>query len=135
MVILTTFQLGLFSYFWYTIDNIGFMYYLNIGFRVFILIYLILLIIRMIRQQKEIRITPDKLVVRGTQLEPSSIKRIKIHTVFNTRIGIQPIGKQFIPTKYYFQFKHSEDDAIKALRTWANENQVEVKEGHFLAWW
>ncbi|MCY9516940.1 6-phosphogluconate dehydrogenase [Paenibacillus apiarius] len=88
--------------------------------------------VRFGKRTLEIREGSDTITVNGTQLDASQIEMIKVKGFKNAAFGLQLKGKKAIPIKCCFKFvdaKHTQE-----LLKWAERNQIQVINTHFMTW-
>ncbi|MCL6603200.1 MAG: hypothetical protein K6T94_10025 [Paenibacillus sp.] len=109
---------------------------LRYGLIIFWLIILGNLIYRLFtfRRVIEIQIRPENIIMNNKIIDAKTIKTIFIKGYFRPVIGIRPKGNIMVPYKLCFRFLEKEDQGIKDLTIWAEQNQIKVANKRFQRW-
>lgn len=94
------------------------------------------LIYRLYARLKPMNITirENELEINGTRVIAGQIDEIRTEGYFMPVVGILVNGKKMVSPKHCFRFAGREDEAMKALKEWAEENQVIMRKKPFFRW-
>ncbi|OAB37077.1 hypothetical protein PMSD_09745 [Paenibacillus macquariensis subsp. defensor] len=102
-----------------------------------ILIYTIVLIIFIYRKSMKptlLMISRDSLFINDRIVEANEIKMLMVMGYFRPVLGIRPTNKRYVPTYLCFRFLEEEDQGMKELRNWADQNQIPFLQKGFTKW-
>ncbi|WNS44692.1 hypothetical protein [Paenibacillus sp. MMS20-IR301] len=98
------------------------------------IIVILLYRLMMFRRRFTLAIRPEDLQVKNATIAAERIKRIYVKGYFKPVIAVKPRGRLMVPYKYCFSFADQEDQAIKELKAWAGQHQIEVRGSGFARW-
>ncbi|WP_054958558.1 hypothetical protein [Paenibacillus dakarensis] len=102
-----------------------FFFWYKIVLIIFCLLMIVLSIIRMCEKPFAMVLSNGSIHIKRRQLNAGEIKEIRMQGYFSPVIGVIPAGKRFPPVNLTFRFaKEEEDQAIKALKEWAEASNV-----------
>jgi hypothetical protein len=83
----------------------------------------------------DFQIQSDTLLIEEIKVNAMNIEVIYVKGYFRPVIGIKPITDTLVPYKLCFSFlEDDEHKAMKQLKAWAEQNQIEVIYKSFSRW-
>jgi len=79
-------------------------------------------------------ISRDSLFINDRIVEANEIKMLMVMGYFRPVLGIRPTNKRYVPTYLCFRFLEEEDQGMKELRNWADQNQIPFLQKGFTKW-
>ncbi|GGG85431.1 hypothetical protein [Paenibacillus radicis (ex Gao et al. 2016)] len=112
------------------------LFYFVVILLVFSLTITVYLILRRMAKPSEIRMLETTMDVRGHEVDAKNVDCIMIDGYFQPVVGIRPKGRKIVPGQFTFSFHVSgnDDEAMKALKGWAEHNQIQIYNRKFLRW-
>ena len=84
-----------------------------------------------LRKAGSLKWEADTLVVRNRTLSRTEIKAICID---GPLVGILPAGKVIVPVNLCFRFTEDQEQAMKRLMNWSEDNGIPLKYKRFAKW-
>lgn len=104
------------------------------GFVIFMLVYFILLLNRILKRNNELELTEDKITVNQIELSSEDIEKIIIEGYFVESVGIKLRGKKLVKMNLHFRFKNDEERSVNELKQWAAANGIQVTNRKIYRW-
>lgn len=82
----------------------------------------------------ELKLVEGQLILCEKKLAADSISEIRVKGYFKPLIGIKVKGRTIVPVGLSFNIVGDEDRAMRSLRNWAADNQVQVLNKDFMRW-
>lgn len=115
-------------------ESYTYLFYIACILLIFCLIMLVLTIRIILIRPSEMLINTDSIRIEGKTIEAKQIKAVMIMGYFKPVIGIKPIENKIVPMDLCFKFLEDEDQGIKEITRWAEQNQIKVSYKHFWRW-
>ncbi|MGZ9584473.1 hypothetical protein [Paenibacillus marinisediminis] len=110
------------------------MTYLFIGLTIINVIVLLIAGLRTLKKPGDIRLGHNTITLMDRIVPVENIDEIIIQGYWKPVVGIRLKGTKILSSNQCCRFLEREDDALKALRQWANLNQVKISNRPFLRW-
>ncbi|MCQ4086997.1 hypothetical protein [Saccharibacillus sp. JS10] len=101
---------------------------------IFMLVYFILLLNRILKRNNELELTEDKITVNQIELSSEDIEKIIIEGYFVESVGIKLRGKKLVKMNLHFRFKNDEERSVNELKQWAAANGIQVTNRKIYRW-
>jgi len=82
----------------------------------------------------DIEIKPEEIQIKDYSINAKAIEMVYIKGYFRPVIGFKPKRQWFVPYRSCFSFYKNEDQGMKALKAWADQNQIQVAYKSFKRW-